>query len=304
MDRRTFLACTGAAALMPGTSAAQVAMQVRTRAIPRSGERIPVVGMGTWITFNVLANDAQALAVRARVLERFFAGGGRLIDSSPMYGSAEGVLGQLLPEVPQASSLFSATKVWTPLGLYGPTQMERSLALWGLQRCDLMQIHNLLNWDAHLPTLRQWQAEGRARHIGVTTSHGNKHDTMREVLASQTLDTLQITYNPVDRSAEPLMQLAADRGMAVIVNRPFDGGRLLDRLEGEPLPASLAADLGCTAWAPLVLKWELAHPAVTCVIPATTNPEHMNENLQALRGPLPDRRQREVLGGLFERMAS
>ncbi|MBA3625883.1 MAG: aldo/keto reductase [Methylibium sp.] len=275
---------------------------MRTRALARSGERIPVVGMGTWMTFNLLANDAEALAVRGRVLERFFAGGGRLIDSSPMYGSAEGVLGQLLPEVPGAQALFSATKVWTPLGLYGPTQMERSLALWGLQRCDLMQIHNLLNWEAHIKTLRQWQAEGRARHVGVTTSHGNKHDTLREVLASEPFDTLQITYNPADQRAEPLMQQAADRGMAVILNRPFDGGRLLDRLQNEPLPASLAADLGCTAWAPLVLKWELAHPAVTCVIPATTNPEHMSENLQALHGPLPDRRQRALLGSLFERV--
>ncbi|WP_292453320.1 aldo/keto reductase [Methylibium sp.] len=302
MDRRGFLVHAGAAALLAGPAAAQSAVPVRTRSLARSGERIPVVGMGTWMTFNLLANDAEALAVRGRVLERFFAGGGSLIDSSPMYGSAEGVLGQLLPEVPGAQALFSATKVWTPLGLYGPTQMERSLALWGLQRCDLMQIHNLLNWEAHIKTLRQWQAEGRARHIGVTTSHGNKHDTLREVLAREPLDTLQITYNPADQRAEPLMQQAADRGMAVILNRPFDGGRLLDRLQGEPLPASLAADLGCTAWAPLVLKWELAHPAVTCVIPATTNPEHMSENLQALRGPLPDRGQRELLGSIFERV--
>lgn len=311
MDRRRFLhgtaaaACTavlgGAARTVPAAQAPEQSAPVLTRSIARSGERVPVVGMGTWITFNVLSHDEAALAVRRRVLEPFFAGGGRLIDSSPMYGSAEAVLGRLLPEVAGHERLYSATKVWTPLGLHGPTQMQRSLELWGLQRCDLMQVHNLLNWDAHLPTLRRWRAEGRVRHLGVTTSHGNKHETMREVLASETLDVLQITYNPADRRAEPLMRLARERGMAVIVNRPFDGGRLLERLEGEALPP-FAAELGCTAWAPLVLKWELAHAAVSCVIPATTNPEHMAENLQALRGPLPDRRQRELLDAAFGRV--
>lgn len=262
------------------------------RVIPSSGERIPAVGLGTWLTFDLPISDLDGLARRREVLDRFFAGGGRLIDSSPMYGHAEAVLGELLarPE----PRLFSATKVWTGLASYGPTQMERSLALWRLPRFDLMQVHNLLAWRAHLKTLRAWQEQGRARHIGVTTSHGRAHDEVATILRSERIDVLQITYSPADRSAEPLLDLAAARGVAVIVNRPFDGGALLDRLARRPLPP-LARELGCDSWAALVLKWELAHPAVTCAIPATTNPLHVTQNLQALRGPLPDRRQREAL---------
>ena len=302
MDRRRFLASATGAALLPGVALAQPAAPVLTRPIARNGERVPVLGMGTWLSFNVLAHDTEALARRKQVLQAFFAGGGRLIDSSPMYGSAEEMLGRLLPGVPGANALFSATKVWTPLGAHGPTQMRQSLAYWGLPRCDLMQVHNLLAWEAHLPTLRRWRAEGRVRHLGITTSHGNKHDTARALIEREgrDLDTLQITYNPADARAEPLLRLAAERGMAVIVNRPFDGGRLLSRLQDEPLPA-FAAELGCSAWAPLVLKWELAHPAVSCVIPATSDPAHMAENLQALRGPLPDETQRAWLGKLFEK---
>lgn len=302
MDRRRFVEAAAAGLLGPAAAVAAPPADTTllTRPIGRDGERVPVVGLGTWISFNVGALDRDGLARRARVLERFFAGGGRLIDSSPMYGSAEEALGRLLPGVPGASALYSATKVWTPLGAYGPTQMARSLELWGVPRVDLMQVHNLLAWEPHLKTLRAWQAEGRVRRIGVTTSHGNKHDLVREVLEREPLDVLQITYNPADQRAEPLMRQAAARGMAVIVNRPFDGGRLLERLQGRALPP-LAADLGCDAWAPLLLKWELAHPAVSCVIPATSNPEHMTQNLQALRAPLPDLRQREQLTQAIDR---
>ena len=299
MRRRAVVA---AAALVAWPAAAQDAVDVRTRAIARSGERVPVVGLGTWIAFDVSPDDASALARRRAVLERFFAGGGRLIDSSPMYGRAEAVIGELLPQVAGAAErLYCATKVWTPIGAYGPTQMERSLRLWGRARADLMQVHNLLAADAHLPTLRRWRAEGRLRHLGLTTSHGNKHDALRELLlAERDLDVLQITYNPADRRAEPLMALAAERGMAVIVNRPFDGGHLLRRLQGQALPP-LAAELGCSSWAPLLLKWELAHPAVSCVIPATSDPAHMAENLQAMRGRLPEPSERAGLTALLER---
>jgi diketogulonate reductase-like aldo/keto reductase len=264
-----------------------------TRPVPSSGERLPAVGLGTWLTFDVPISDSAALARRREVLRRFFADGGRVIDSSPMYGHAEQVLGELLPR--SETRLFSATKVWTPIGAYGPTQMRRSLALWKLPRVDLMQIHNLLAWRAHLPTLREWRAAGLARYVGITTSHGRSHDLVRSVLETEPdIDFLQITYSPTDRRAEPLLELAATKGVAVIVNRPFDGGVLLDRLASVPLPP-LAAELGCAYWATLVLKWELAHPAVTVAIPATTDPDHVQQNLAALRGPLPDARQRAAI---------
>ena len=269
-----------------------------TRTIPSTGERVPAVGLGTWLTFDVPLGNAAAVARRREVALRFFAGGGRVIDSSPMYGQAEALLGDVLP--PGDKRLFSATKVWTALGAYGPTQMRRSLGLWKLPRVDLMQVHNLLSWRSHLPTLREWKAEGLARLIGITTSHGRDHDLVQRILETERgIDVLQITYSPADRSAEPLLALAASKGVAVIINRPFDGGDLLSRLSRVPLPP-VAAELGCTHWATLVLKWELANPAVTVAIPATTNPEHVEQNLAALRGPLPDTRQREALWRALE----
>ena len=295
LQRRDLLGA-GAAAALPALACA--AEPLRTRAIPSSGERVPAVGLGTWLTFHVALGNAPALARRREVLERFFAAGGRVIDSSPMYAQAEAVLGELLPR--PEPRLFAATKVWTPLGAYGPTQMRRSLALWKLPRVDLMQVHNLLSWRSHLPTLREWKAQGLARLIGITTSHGRDFDLVQRILDSERgIDVLQITYSPADRGAEPLLERAADKGVAVIVNRPFDGGDLLTRLAKVPLPP-LAAELGCAHWATLVLKWELAHPAVTVAIPATTNPEHVEQNLAALRGPLPDARQREAIRRALE----
>lgn len=283
----------GAAVALPGwTQVPATPGTLLQRAVPSSGERIPAVGLGTWLTFDLPTNDVEGMARRRRVLERFFAGGGRLVDSSPMYGHAEAVMGELLarPE----PRLFSATKVWTGLPLYGPTQMRRSLALWQLPRFDLMQVHNLLSWRSHLKTLREWQAEGRTRYIGVTTSHGRAPDEVRHILQTERIDVLQVTYSPADSSAEPLIALAAERGVAVIVNRPFDGGALLARLAGQPLPA-IARELQCESWAALVLKWTLANPAVTCAIPATTNPLHVAQNMAALQGPLPNERQRAAL---------
>ena len=269
-----------------------------TRAIPSTGERLPAVGLGTWLTFDVPLGNAIALSRRREVVERFFAAGGRVIDSSPMYGQSEAVLGEVLPRADKR--LFSATKVWTPIGAYGPTQMRRSLSLWKLPRVDLMQVHNLLSWRSHLPTLREWKAQGLARLIGITTSHGRDHELVQRLLDSERgIDVMQITYSPADRSAEPLLERAASKGVAVIINRPFDGGDLLNRLSRVPLPP-LAAELGCAHWATLVLKWTLSNPAVTVAIPATTNPEHVEQNLAALRGPLPDARQREALWRAIE----
>lgn len=287
--RRPLLVAGLAGALVPsGRAAAPL-----TRPIPRTGERVPAVGLGTWLTFDVPLADGAALARRRAVVDRFLAEGGRVVDSSPMYGHAESVLGETLPR--DAARVFAVGKVWTPVPLYGPTQMGRSLRQWRRTQMDVMLVHNLLAWRGHLKTLREWQADGRVRLIGLSTSHGRAHDEVAEILERERgLDVLQITYSPADRSAEPLLERAAALGIAVMINRPFDGGELLARLARVPLPP-LAAELGCAYWATLVLKWELAHPAVTVAIPATTNPEHAAQNLAALRGPLPDARMREAI---------
>ncbi|MGE5336837.1 MAG: aldo/keto reductase, partial [Gemmatimonadota bacterium] len=218
MRRRAFLSLLPAGVLLPLAPVAQDRAAV-TRAIPKSGERIPVIGMGTWLTFDV-GDNAVERAQRRAVLQRFFAAGGGMIDSSPMYGRAERLLGELLAQVDSRGRLFSATKVWTAFERIGPAQMAESLRLWGLPRFDLMQIHNLLAWRGHLKAVRAGKEQGRWRYIGVTTSHGNKHDEMRTALTAEPWDFMQITYNFADTSAEPLMNLAAERGIAVIINRP------------------------------------------------------------------------------------
>jgi aryl-alcohol dehydrogenase-like predicted oxidoreductase len=287
MHRRSFLACLPASLAWSGASLSQTASAtVHRRPIGRSGEALPVIGMGTWLTFDI-GDDARERAQRREVLARFFAAGGGMIDSSPMYGGAQRLLGELLPSVDHRGKLVSATKVWTPLGPMGPGQIERSLALWGLPRFDVLVVHNLLNWRAHLATLRRLKDEGRVRHIGISTSHGRDHDEVERLLRNEPLDVLQITYNLADASAEPLMELARERGVAVVVNRPFDGGSLFSRIGGQPLPA-WAREAGCADWAQYFLKWIVSHPAVTCAIPATRQPAHMDQNMAAGRGVLPD----------------
>jgi diketogulonate reductase-like aldo/keto reductase len=278
------------AALAATAGVPLAAEQTRTRPIPATGERLPAVGMGTWLTFDV-GDGATERAQRRAVLQEFFAAGGGMIDSSPMYGRAERVVGDLLPEVPHGGRLFAATKVWTAFDRLGATQIEESLRLWRLPRLDLLQVHNLLNWRAHLKTLRAARDAGRVRYIGATTSHGRKHDEMELILKTEKIDFMQITYNLADPSAEPLLDLAAARGVAVIVNRPYDGGNLFDRVGTVPLPG-WAAEAGCADWPDFLLKWALAHPAVTCAIPATRQPRHMRENMVAGRGVLPDAAQR------------
>ncbi len=237
-----------------------------------------------------------------QVLARFLAAGGGVIDSSPMYGSAERVVGDLLASpalAPQAARVFAASKIWTPFEVTGRTQLADSLRLWRVARMDLMQVHNLLATDAHLRTLRAARDAGRVRLVGVTTSHGRRHDEVARLLRTEPLDVLQITYNPADRSAEPLLALAADRDVAVIVNRPFDGGDALRRLAGRPLPAWAREELGVQTWAAFVLKWEVSHPAVTCAIPATRDPAHCDENMAALSGPRPTPAQRRRMGDVL-----
>ena len=286
MDRRDalrFLGAGFAAAALPAPGGEPVL----ARPIPASGERIPVVGLGTWLTFDVGAAASSARRVRGDILKAFFAAGGRLVDSSPMYGSSEAVIGAELPGA-SAPRLFSATKVWTVGGLSGRRQMEHSRSLWGVKRFDLMQVHNLLDWESHWPTLKAWKAEGRLRYIGMTTSHGRRHDDLAAIVKRERPDFIQVTYNLADREVEEaLLPLAADRGAAVIVNRPFDGGALFGARTARPLPG-WGAELGCRTWAEAFLKWIAAHPAVTCAIPATSQLAHLRENMRALAGPLPD----------------
>lgn len=284
MDRRSFVVAATALLTAPSLRAQPAILR---RPIPRTGELLPAVGMGTWLTFDVGAAPAER-AQRRRVLEAFFAAGGGIIDSSPMYGRAERVVGDLLKQVPHAGKLFAATKIWTAFDRVGRTQMDESLRLWGLARFDLQQIHNLLNWRGHIKSLREWKAEGRVRYVGITTSHGRAHDELEDILKREPFDFVQFTYSLADRSVEQrLLPLAAERGIAVIANRPFDGGALLDRLQGRQLP-SWAREIDCDNWPQFCLKWIVAHPAVTCAIPATSNPAHMAENMGALRGRLPD----------------
>lgn len=285
MHRRCFLLGLAAlAALRPGYTAPASLLE---RTIPSSGERLPVIGMGTWITFNV-NRDPVSMAPLLPVLRTFFERGGALIDSSPMYGTAEAVLGELLEQVHERDQLFSATKVWTPGQGMGMRQMERSRELWRLPRFDLMQVHNLLDWETHLETLQAWKAEGRIRYIGITTSHGRRHEDMEQIMERMPLDFVQFTYNVLDREAERrLFPLARERSLAVIINRPFRGGSLFDRVRNRPLPG-WAAEIDCRNWAQVFLKFIVSHPTVTCAIPATSKVEHMRQNMGAVTGRLPD----------------
>jgi len=258
-----------------------------TKPIPSSGEGLPVVGLGSWVTFNV-GNDAEQRDVCAEVMRAFFAAGGRLIDSSPMYGSSQAVIGYGLAKLGRPSSLFSADKVWIEAGSEGPGQIEQSRAHWGVPRFDLLQVHNLLAWEAHLPTLFAMKAAGRVRYVGITTSEGRRHDEMEKVMASQPIDFAQMTYNMLDREVEQrLLPLAQERRIAVICNRPFRRGALIRSVERHPLHA-WAAEMGAANWAQFLLKFIVSHPAVTCAIPATSQVAHVRENLGAATGPLPD----------------
>lgn len=278
------LAATGAAPLLPVPAATAQAAPV-TRPIPSTGEALPVVGLGSWITFNV-GDDPQARDDCAEVMRAFFAAGGRMIDSSPMYGSSQAVIGSGLAKLGRPAGLFAADKVWTSGD--GPAQIEESRRLWGVPRFDLLQVHNLLAWEMHLDTLFAMKAEGRLRYVGITTSEGRRHGEIEQVMRRRPIDFVQVTYNILDREVEErILPLAQERGIAVIVNRPFRQGALVADLEGEPLPG-WAGEAGCGSWAQALLKFAVSHPAVTCAIPATTRIDHVRENLGVARGPMPD----------------
>lgn len=281
MKRRTLLQWSALAAA--GPALAQGAPL--TRPIPSTGEAIPRVGLGTWITFNV-GQDPPARARCAQVMRAFFEAGGRLIDSSPMYGSAQGVVGEGLRSLGAQQRVFSADKVWTSGD--GAAQAEASRRLWQLPRFELLQVHNLLAWERQLPLLQAMKERGQLRYVGITTSEGRRHREFEQVMRGHKLDFVQLTYNLFDREVEErLLPLAADRGIAVLVNRPFQEGALIRRLERHPLPP-WAAEIECTSWAQFALKFAISHPAVTCAIPATRRVDHVRENMGAARGRMPD----------------
>ena len=258
-----------------------------TRAIPSTGEPLPVIGLGTYQGFDVAPGSA-AYAQLPEVLRALFAGGGSVIDSSPMYGRAEATTGELLAAAGIRSRAFLATKVWTRGRADGRRQIEESLRLLRADPIDLLQVHNLLDWRTHLPTLRELKAAGRIRYIGITHYSAGAYDELAAVMRAERFDFLQINYSLDEREAERnILPLAAERGMAVLINRPFGGGGLLRRLRDRPLPG-WATDIGAATWAQLLLKFVLSQPAVTCAIPGTARPEHMADNARGGVGPIPD----------------
>jgi diketogulonate reductase-like aldo/keto reductase len=264
-----------------------MAEKMHTRPIPSTSVPLPVIGCGTWRGFDV-GTRAEERAPLQGVLRALFAAGGSVIDSSPMYGRAEGVVGDLLGAEPSRSEAFLATKVWTTGKATGVAQMRRSLQLLGSERIALMQVHNLLDWRTQLATLREWKQEGRITYLGVTHYTASAYAALEEVMRSERLDFVQLNYAIDDRAAEArILPLAAERGIAVLINRPFGGGGLLRTLGDRPLPG-WAAEIACGSWAQVLLKFVLGHPAVTCVIPGTGRPEHMRDNACAGSGHLPD----------------
>jgi diketogulonate reductase-like aldo/keto reductase len=248
---------------------------------------MPLVGLGSWITFNV-GDDPVLLEECTAVMEAFFAGGGRLIDSSPMYGSSQATIGHGLSKLDAIDRVYAADKIWTSSPDEGPSQIEGSRSHWGVPRFDLLQVHNLVAWEANLETLQGMREAGDVRHIGISTSHGRRHDTIEHIMREAPIDFVQLTYNIVDREAEQrLLPLAREKGIGVIANRPFQQKRLIRRLEGKPLP-EWAGEIDAGNWAQFILKFIISHPEVTCAIPATTQVVHVRENLAAAREPLPD----------------
>lgn len=260
---------------------------MHTRLIPSSGERLPVIGCGTYRGFDV-RRESAVYGQLHQVFAALFAAGGSVIDSSPMYGKAEAVAGELLAESNAHTKTFIATKVWTRGREAGIAQMQNSFKLLKTDKIDLMQIHNLLDWKIHLPTLREWKEAGRIRYLGVTHYTASAFADLEAVMGAETLDFVQFNYSAVDRAAERrLLPLAAERGIAVIANYPLASGSALRAVSGRPLP-DWAADIDCTSWAQLLLKFVVSHPAMTCAIPGTGNPSHMADNVRAGFGRIPD----------------
>lgn len=305
IDRRRFLqqsaGLTAAALSWPRFLSAKGLVPIK-KAIPKTGEQLPVIGMGTSRTFDI-GNDPQMRAQLAEVLQIFFDQGGAVIDSSPMYGNAEQVTGDLLKTIKNKQALFAATKVWTWGKQEGITQMQRSSQRMGVKVFDLMQIHNLRDWEVQLETLKAWKAEGKVRYIGITTSHGRFHDELEVILENEPFDFVQFSYNIMNRTVEErLLPIAQERGIATLINRPFARGELFRIVKGQALPV-WARDIDVKSWGQFFLKFVVSHPAVACAIPATSKPHHMLDNMGAGFGRLPDAAMRQQMIRYIEALA-
>ena len=310
LSRRAFLgslAAAGAtAAIGPPVTwaaarAAPTAGPLLTRPIPSTGEMLPLVGLGSWITFNV-GDDPVGRDSSAEVMRAFFQEGGRLIDSSPMYGSSQEVIGYGLRKLGNPAQLFAADKVWISSGARGPQQIEESRKHWGIPRFDLLEVHNVMSWEEHLPTLFAMKKAGRLRYVGVTTSEGRRHGEIEKIMRSQPVDFVQVSYNVLDRDVEErILPLALERKIGVICNRPLRRGELIHRVERAPLPA-WAGEIDCANWAQILLKFIVSHPAVVCAIPATTRADHVRQNVGASYGRLPDEAMRRRIVAHVEKL--
>lgn len=265
------------------------------KVIPGTKESINPIGMGTWITFNV-GRDEHLIYERTKVLSTFFSMGGQMIDSSPMYGSSEMVVGNALNHLTHTRKLFSATKTWSNSAHEGRRQFGDSQMLWERRKLDLVQVHNLVAWPEQLAMLRELKQQKLIRYIGVTTSHGRRHEELLKIMQNEAIDFVQLTYNAIDRNAEEtLLPLALEQGIAVIANRPFQGGNVFRHIRSKPIP-NWCSELGIENWAQYFLRFIISHPAITCAIPATSKVAHMQENMGAASpGPLPDHIQRKKM---------
>lgn len=283
---------------MTGRGPLRYLLVMLKRTIPSTGEEIAAVGLGTWRGFDI-GNNAAERAPRRAVLETLLNAGASVVDSSPMYGRAEEVAGDLLADMGRRDEAFIATKVWTQGGRQGIREMEDSFRLLKTDTIDLMQVHNLVDSRTHLAPMRTWKAEGRLRYTGYTHYRPHAFDDLMDTVRAEPVDFLQFCYSIDERDAEDdILPFCAANGIATLINVPFGGGGLLSRLNGEPLPA-LAADLDCTSWAQFCLKYVISHPAVTCAIPGTANPAHMADLLAAASGEMPDEATRQEMAALF-----
>ena len=291
-QRRRALGAVAAAAVSASLPLCAQSTPRNERTIPSSGERVCPIGLGSWVTFNV-GDDEQALQRCTEVVRAFAEAGGRVIDSSPMYGSSQATIGHALRALGFPKTVFAADKVWSSSRADGIAQIAETTRRWGIARFDLLQVHNLDDWQEHLPTLFAMKADGHLRYVGVTTSEGRRTSEIERLVQTQPLDFIQVTYNIADRELEQrLLPMARERGIAVICNRPFQRGALIARFAQRPLPP-WAGEVGCTSWAQFLLKFIVSHPSVTCAIPATGNPAHARENVAAASGVLPDAAMRQ-----------